>query len=304
MFTGYRKNKQLNHKKMKKLLILFLLVAAPQVFAQQSSGDASEKSHQFDFWLGSWEVYRYGTDTLVGYSRIESVVDSLGLLENYSVTKGTYQGKSLNKYNPATERWEQYWIDNSGLTLFLSGGLLDGKMVLDDVEHRDASKGLNRIVWEEMENGSVRQSWSVSKDGGQSWSLVFDGEYRRAQPDILGLRTCIYRVGDMGKAKKWYATAFGIEPYWDEPFYAGFNIGGYELGLMPGESSPAEKAESVVTYWGVRDIDKVYRHFIESGATENEKPESVGGPLKVATVKDPWGNTIGLIYNPAFNLNQ
>jgi len=289
---------------MNKLLILFFLLAAPQVFAQQTSGNADQKYNQFDFWLGSWEVYKHGTDTLVGHSKIESILDGVGLLENYAVAQGQYQGKSLNKYNPARERWEQYWIDNSGLTLFLSGGLMEGRMVLDDVEHGDASKGLNKIVWEKMENGSVRQSWSVSKDSGKSWSVVFDGNYRVNKPDILGLRTCIYKVGDMQKAKKWYASAFGIEPYWDEPFYAGFNIGGYELGLMPGESSLAESAESVVTYWGVEDIDKVYRHFIESGATENEKPESVGGPLRVATVRDPWGNIIGLIYNPAFNLNQ
>jgi len=123
-------------------------------------------------------VYKYGTDTLVGFSQIESVIDSLGLLENYSVAKGKYLGKSLNKYNPARERWEQYWIDNSGLTLFLSGGLKEGKMVLDDVEHGDRDKGLNRIVWELLKSNTVRQTWSISKDGGLSWSVVFDGEYK------------------------------------------------------------------------------------------------------------------------------
>lgn len=122
--------------------------------------------------------------------------------------------------------------------------------------------------------------------------------------DILGLRTCIYKVGDMNKAKKWYATAFGIEPYWDEPFYVGFNIGGYELGLLLEEKPLTEKADGVVTYWGVNEIEKVYKHFLESGATAYEKPESVGGPLMVATVKDPWGNVIGLIYNPAFKLEE
>lgn len=175
-------------------------------------------------------------------------------------------------------------------------------MVMDDVENSDASTGLNRIAWEKMNNNSVRQTWSVSQDSGLTWSVVFDGEYKMKKPDILGLRTCIYKVGDIEKAKKWYATAFGIEPYWDEPFYVGFNIGGYELGLLAGENPITEKAESVVTYWGVNEIEKVYKHFLESGATENEKPESVGGPLMVATVKDPWGNVIGLIYNPAFKL--
>lgn len=122
--------------------------------------------------------------------------------------------------------------------------------------------------------------------------------------DILGLRTTIYNVGDINKAKKWYAKAFGIEPYFDEPFYVGFNIGGYELGLLPEENPTTEKLESVFTYWGVNEIEKVYNHFLDSDAIEHEKPHSVGGPLMVASVKDPWGNIIGLIYNPAFKLKE
>ena len=124
------------------------------------------------------------------------------------------------------------------------------------------------------------------------------------KPNILGLRTTIYKVGDIVKAKKWYAIAFGIEPYWDEPFYVGFNIGGYELGLLPEEKPTTEKAESVVTYWGVNEIEEVYNHFLESGAIENEKPHSVGGAIMVATVKDVWGNVIGLNYNPEFKLKE
>jgi len=119
---------------------------------------------------------------------------------------------------------------------------------------------------------------------------------------ILGLRTTIYKVEDINKAKKWYANAFGTEPYFDEPFYVGFNIGGYELGLLPEENPTTDKPESVLTYWGVNEIEKVYNHFLESGASENEKPHSVGEPLMVASVKDPWGNVIGLIYNPVFKL--
>lgn len=162
---------------MKNILILLLLLSPQLITAQESQEDLSQKYQQFDFWLGSWDVYKYGTDTLVGQSKIESIIDGLGLLENYTVIKGKYQGKSLNKYNPARERWEQYWIDNSGLTLFLSGGLTEGKMVLDDVEHGKEAAGLNRIVWERTEKGSVRQTWNISMDGGQSWSVAFDGEY-------------------------------------------------------------------------------------------------------------------------------
>ena len=87
---------------------------------------------------------------------------------------------------------------------------------------------------------------------------------------------------------------FQTEPYFDQPFYVGFNIGGYELGLQPEETLSTDKTESVVAYWGVEDIQFVYNNFIEAGATENEKPYNVGGELMTATVKDRWGNIIGL----------
>jgi hypothetical protein len=119
---------------------------------------------------------------------------------------------------------------------------------------------------------------------------------------ILGLRTTIYKVGDINQAKEWYAKAFERPPYFDEPYYVGFSIGGYELGLQPEEAPTTDKIESVVTYWGVEDIYSVYNAFIELGATENEKPYNVGGDLMTATVKDLWGNVIGFIYNPEFKL--
>ena len=122
------------------------------------------------------------------------------------------------------------------------------------------------------------------------------------KPIVLGLRTTIYMVGDLKKAKTWYATAFQTQPYFDEPFYVGFNIGGYELGLLPEQNPTTKKADSVLSYWGVNDIEKEYKRFLNSGATEHEKPTNVGGELMVASVKDPWGNIIGLIYNPAFKL--
>jgi len=120
---------------------------------------------------------------------------------------------------------------------------------------------------------------------------------------ILGLRTTIYKVGDLDAAKTWYASTFGVDPYFDEPFYVGFNVGGYELGLLPDGGPAEEKTANVLTYWGVEDIEGEVARFIELGATEDTKPTNVGGEIVVATVKDPWGNAIGLIYNPEFRAN-
>lgn len=116
---------------------------------------------------------------------------------------------------------------------------------------------------------------------------------------FLGLRTVIYKVPDIAAAKQWYSDAFEIQPYFDEPFYVGFNISGYELGLQPGESITGN---NIYIYWGVNDVNEQYRRLISVGAQPFEEPENVGGDIVVATVKDPWGNIIGLIYNPEFKI--
>lgn len=122
--------------------------------------------------------------------------------------------------------------------------------------------------------------------------------------EFLGLRTCIYKVPDIEKAKEWYSKILGIQPYFDEPFYVGFNVGGYELGLQPDETDPSTKVNTVSTYWGVGDASKTYMRLIGAGATEHEKPADVGEGIIVAAVKDPWGNIFGIICNPRFNIKD
>lgn len=119
---------------------------------------------------------------------------------------------------------------------------------------------------------------------------------------MLGLRTAIYKVGDINTATEWYSKAFRTQPYFEEPFYVGFNIEGYELGLQPEQIPTTEKQESVTVLWGVEDIHLEYKRLLDLGASEHEKPMNVGGELMVASVIDPWGNVLGLIYNPEFKL--
>ena len=121
---------------------------------------------------------------------------------------------------------------------------------------------------------------------------------------ILGLRTVAYKVEDITKAKEWYSKAFAQEPYFDEPFYVGFNIGGYELGLQPVEGDENVVGNSVVTYWGVDDIEIALQQMLDLGAAKNDEPLDVGGGVVVASVMDPWNNIIGLIYNPHFKLPE
>ena len=122
---------------------------------------------------------------------------------------------------------------------------------------------------------------------------------------IKGLGTVIYPVPvpDLDRAKAWYATAFGQQPYFDQPFYVGFNVAGYELGLHP-EPPGATQGAGGVAYWRVDDIDAAFKHFIDRGATEVSAVQDVGEGIKVATVADPFGNHIGLLVNPHFRLPE
>lgn len=120
-----------------------------------------------------------------------------------------------------------------------------------------------------------------------------------AEGPFLGLRTVIYAAPALAQAKAWYTRAFATEPYFDEPFYVGFNIGGYELGLDP--NAPISEG-STITYWGVADIGTVWQHLLDLGATGHTKSQDVGDGIKTASVKDPFGNVIGLIENPHFGL--
>jgi predicted enzyme related to lactoylglutathione lyase len=119
---------------------------------------------------------------------------------------------------------------------------------------------------------------------------------------FLGLRTAIYHVEDIDAAKSWYNSILGFAPYFDQPFYVGFNVGGYELGLQPSEAEASEKSDAVVAYWGVENAGVTLQHLLEQGATLHEDLQDVGDGIKVATVKDPFGNVFGVIENPHFKL--
>lgn len=108
------------------------------------------------------------------------------------------------------------------------------------------------------------------------------------------LRTVIYHVNDLHAAKEWYTKATGIEPYFDEPFYVGFDINGFELGLDPNMNG-IEQGNHHVAYWHVDDIKSAVDKLVALQGTIVSPIANVGGTIEVATVADPFGNRIGLI---------
>lgn len=116
---------------------------------------------------------------------------------------------------------------------------------------------------------------------------------------LEGLRTVVYAVTDLGAAKAWYTDLLGAGPYFDKPFYVGFSVGGYELGLISIEDSAGE---SSTTYWGVPDADAAYASLLARGASPQTPVADVGGGIRLGAVTDPFGNVLGVIYNPHFAL--
>jgi len=120
---------------------------------------------------------------------------------------------------------------------------------------------------------------------------------------LRGLRTVIYGVADIAAAKKWYIDALGFGPYFDQPYYVGFNVGGYELGLVPNTKPAAKASAGVVAYWGVENIAAEYARLLALGAKEHEAVRDVGGGIHVGSILDPFENIVGLIHNPHFKIS-
>ena len=118
---------------------------------------------------------------------------------------------------------------------------------------------------------------------------------------ILGLRTVAYHVTDLPKAKAWYCLALGKEPYFDQPFYVGYNVGGFELGLVPdGPAGPG----GTDAYWGVADAKAAMAMLEGMGSPVLEPLKDVGEGILVGMVADPFGNRFGIIQNPQFSLKD
>jgi len=118
---------------------------------------------------------------------------------------------------------------------------------------------------------------------------------------IQGLRTVIYPVTDLAKGKAWYGEVLGEKPYFDEPYYVGYSVGGFELGLIP-DGKPG--AQGAMAYWGVADAAAEMARLAKMNAKVHEPLKDAGGSIKVAAVFDPFGNLFGIIENPNFDAKK
>ena len=111
---------------------------------------------------------------------------------------------------------------------------------------------------------------------------------------LLGLRTTIYPAPDLAASRAFFTGVLEVEPYFDEPFYVGYDVGGYELGLLPVDGAVT------TAYWGVPDADAAVAALVAAGATVGDGVTDVGGGIRTATVVVVGGGVLGVIENPHF----
>ncbi|MEP3451809.1 MAG: hypothetical protein ABJN60_11120 [Parasphingorhabdus sp.] len=142
---------------------------------------ATTDHRAFDFWLGTWDVTAKGQTASTAVNKITVQHRGCVIREDYA-TKGGYSGMSMSFYDAAQKKWHQTWMGMDGGALFIEGGLNDaGAMVLSNKNTPYYVEGtpINRVTWTPNDDGSVRQHWQASQDGGKTWSDVFDGLYVR-----------------------------------------------------------------------------------------------------------------------------
>lgn len=168
---------------LKRLVLASALAAG--AFAAETSGQnppppgcGGPEHRQFDFWLGQWEVVD-AKGTVLGTNTITSVQNGCAITERWVGADGS-SGTSLNFYDRSAKEWFQAWMSGNGTALRLAGGLRDGSMVLRSAP-TPSPKGtvVDRIAWTPLAAGRVRQLWDRTVNGGQIWTVVFDGTYVR-----------------------------------------------------------------------------------------------------------------------------
>jgi hypothetical protein len=167
------------------VLLPLVQVASAQTPAAPPPKCSGAGFDAFDFWVGEWDVYPNGKDTLVAHSRIEKLYGGCAIRENWMPLKGT-GGGSLSNYEPATRRWHQDWVGSVPGRVEFDGAPVKDGMVLTGWwpgSGPNGEDGLTRMTYSKLDGGAVRQHGEFSSDHGVTWQTSFDLVYKpRGEP--------------------------------------------------------------------------------------------------------------------------
>jgi len=147
-------------------------------WSEQPKNCDGEKHAQFDFWVGNWKSLS-ADGKPQGLNRIVKILGGCAIQENWSSGGGKFRGSSYNFYDAGKDSWHQTWIDMTGSSLQLNGGMVDGSMVLSQKTKTENGSRIDRITWTPLKDGRVRQHWESSVDDGANWKQDFDGYYEK-----------------------------------------------------------------------------------------------------------------------------
>ena len=165
-------------------LLLFLLsttLLQAQTQRPKSPCTSNPVYRQFDFWIGDWEAYGLNGKK-AGDSKIELILDSCIVLENWKSAGSNYSGKSFNTFNSTTAQWQQTWVDNMGGTTEYLEGRFDNNRMMFLTKPFSFSKdtmATRRLSFYKLSDDKVRQHGEITKDNGATWKTEYDLEYRR-----------------------------------------------------------------------------------------------------------------------------
>ncbi len=182
-------------KRAASILVLTAMLMTTAIQAQQESDGSeaapaqpppvrypcqdSDNHRAFDFWIGTWDVKFQGNHA--GVNEIRPILGDCVLFENWDSAGGNYTGKSFNYYDAAEGHWRQIWIDDRGGVIEFTGEVRDGAMyyTANTKNPADGSEIRHKLTFTQNPDGSVRQLWEQSNDGGDGWNTVWDGHYVR-----------------------------------------------------------------------------------------------------------------------------
>ena len=249
---------------MKKIYLIAAVLLLAGISQAQQLPCSKPVYRQFDFWIGEWDVFA-ATGAKAGDSKISLTLDSCTILEEWTsngLQNGLrYAGKSYNMYNAAKERWQQYWVDNTGaITQYFNGHYENDKMIVQTDNERlsDSVSQVQKMTFYKLGPDRVRQHGETSKDNGKTWLTSFDLEYRRkaANPaaiadSILRGMEAAYNTGDFGKIASFYA----------------------DKGKVIGKGVEVSGREALLTYW---------KNICALGGTwklSNDRTEKIGAAI-------------------------
>jgi len=166
---------------MRKLLLALLILSATLPASAQNNQKPCTvpEASQFDFWVGSWELF--SSDTITGSNTIYKVMDGCAVQENFESKNPGYSGKSWSMYNPQMKLWQQTWIDNQGAFIYLTGKFENGEMMLK-TEARKMPNGKEQIfrMWfHNITKDGFDWEWESTTDNGATWKSGWHIHYKR-----------------------------------------------------------------------------------------------------------------------------